>query len=91
MRVFNILSLRKEKPVDEYLNEWGFSSVSSVFKDVKLCMIGPEDYIAMIQGYAVNKRSQFVDKSVPLVLTFNFMYNEGIDEEAFLLLTPEYV
>ncbi|RXG52480.1 hypothetical protein Avbf_17389, partial [Armadillidium vulgare] len=38
-----------EKPVDEYLNEWGFSSVSSVFKD------------------------------------------EGIDEEAFLLLTPEYV
>ncbi|RXG52479.1 hypothetical protein Avbf_17388 [Armadillidium vulgare] len=71
----------------------------------------------MIQGYAVNKRSQFVDKSVPLVLTFNFMYSlcdevcqalirpisssgsaenvcsldEGIDEEAFLLLTPEYV
>ncbi|RXG57080.1 hypothetical protein Avbf_06297 [Armadillidium vulgare] len=38
-----------EKSVDEYLNEWGFSSVSSVFKD------------------------------------------EGIDEEAFLLLTPEYV
>ncbi|RXG65091.1 hypothetical protein Avbf_08860 [Armadillidium vulgare] len=38
-----------EKPVDEYLNEWGFSSVSSVFKD------------------------------------------EGIDEEAFLLLTPEFL
>ena len=41
-------------------------------------MIGPEDYIAMIQGYAVNKRSQFVDKSVPLVLTFNFMYSDTV-------------